>query len=112
MYSYDIATIFLFQNMILIFLFKYLTHLILRQARIEIPMRIRLKDEEGEYQTYTIKEYRDVSRRGTRTMPDGVYITNNTFAFECKILVFSVKKLIRLCYQPNNTIWLLNVKEN
>jgi len=70
-----------------------------------IPMRIRVKDEEGEYQTYTTKEYRDVSHRGTRTTPDGVYINNNTFAFECKILVFGVKKLIRFYYQPNNTIW-------
>ena len=67
-------------------------------------MRIRVKDEESEYQTSTIKEYRDVSHRGTRTMPDGVYINNNTIAFECKILIFGVKKLIRLYYQPNNTI--------
>lgn len=70
-----------------------------------IPMRLRMRDEEGVYQIYNIKEYKDVSHRGTRTLPDGVFITNNTFAFECRILVFGVKKLIRLYYDPHSTVW-------
>lgn len=70
-----------------------------------IPLRIRVKDNDGEYQTYNIKEYRNVSHQGTRTMPDGVYITDQHFAFECKINVFGVQKLIRLYYAPNQTVW-------
>ena len=70
-----------------------------------IPMRIRVKDVEGEYHIYNIKEYKDLSHQGTKTLSDGVYVTNNTFVFECKILVFDVKKTIRLYYELNDTIW-------
>ncbi|WP_092873714.1 hypothetical protein [Acetitomaculum ruminis] len=70
-----------------------------------IPMRVRVKDTEGEYQIYNIKEYKDLSHQGTKLMPDGVFVTNNTFVYECKIIVFGVKKLIRLYYELNNTIW-------
>ena len=41
-----------------------------------IPMRIRVKDVEGEYHIYNIKEYK-----------------------------FDVKKTIRLYYELNDTIW-------
>ena len=70
-----------------------------------IPIRIRIKDTEGAYQTYSIKEYRDLSHQGTRMMPDGVYVTDSTFVFECKITVFGAKKLIRLYYDADSMIW-------
>lgn len=52
------------------------------------PIKVRVVDEEGEYQEYKIKGYRDMSHRGTRMMPDGLYITDKTFIFECNIEVF------------------------
>ena len=70
-----------------------------------IPLRIRVRDDEGEYQTYTVQGYRDLSHLGTRTMPDGVYVTDNTLVFECSILVFGRKKMIRLYYEPGGTVW-------
>lgn len=70
-----------------------------------IPLRIRVKDDEGEYQAYTIQGYRDLSHQGTRTMPDGVYVTDKTLVFECNITVFGRKKIIRLYYEPNGTVW-------
>lgn len=70
-----------------------------------IPMRLRLSDESGENQTYTIKEYRDISVPGTQLLPNGIYVTNNTFVFECAITVFGAKKLINLYYELNDPVW-------
>lgn len=65
------------------------------------PLRIRVQDEDGQYQAYAIKEYRDLSHQGTRMMPDGVYVSDNTLIFECKITVFGRDKLVRLyCNDP------------
>ena len=70
-----------------------------------IPIRVRVVDEEGEFQSYTIKGYKDISHQGTRTMPDGIYVSNNTYIFECQITVFGRPKMIRLYYEPGHTIW-------
>ena len=43
-----------------------------------IPMRVRLTDEDGAVQTYTIKNYEDLSHQGTRTMPDGIRSVGST----------------------------------
>lgn len=47
-----------------------------------MPLKIRFEDEDGQWQTYIIKEYKDISHQGTRTLPDGMFITDNTIAFE------------------------------
>lgn len=70
-----------------------------------IPIRIRMKDAEGLFQTYTVKEFKDLSHLGSRLMPDGVYVTDDIFVFECKITVFDTKKLIRLYYDTDSLIW-------
>ena len=72
-----------------------------------IPMRIRVRGENGEHQVYNIKEYQDLSHRGTRELPNGVFVSNNTFVFECRILVFGIHKSIRLYYEPGSTIWYM-----
>ena len=69
------------------------------------PLRIRMTDEDGQRQAFNIKEYRDLSGLGARTMPDGVYVANNTLVFECKICVFHRLRLIRLYYNPPRMIW-------
>ena len=73
-----------------------------------IPLRVRVRDEEGEMQTYKIQQYKDKSHRGTYENPDGVYVNNNTFVFECIIAVFGQKRMIRLYYEPNSTIWKMS----
>ncbi len=69
------------------------------------PIKIRIVDEDGEYQIFTIKGYRDMSHQGTREMPDGVYVTNETLIFECQIVVFGHKRLVRLYYNPAGIVW-------
>ena len=74
-----------------------------------IPMRVRLTDEDGAVQTYTIKNYEDLSHQGTRTMPDGMYVTDRTFVYECQVQAFGRYRMIRLYYEPSGTIWKMTV---
>ena len=55
-----------------------------------IPLKIRITDEDGEYQVYNIKSYKDVSNRTAYTMPNGTSVApaNHLWKFECKISVF------------------------
>ena len=70
-----------------------------------IPIRFRVLDEDGLFQAYTIKEYRDLSGQGARTMPDGVYVADNTFVYECMISIFNRMRMIRLYYNPRSMVW-------
>ena len=74
-----------------------------------IPMRVRVTDEDGQLQSYTIKGFRDLSHSGTREMPDGMYVNNSTLVFECYINDFGRKHLIRLYHEHNEDIWKMTV---
>ncbi len=74
-----------------------------------IPLRIRVKDEDGANQEYTIKGFRDVTEDGIREMPDGVYVTGETSVFECNILSFGAKRTIRLYYKPMDKVWIMTI---
>ena len=53
-----------------------------------IPMKIRLKDEDGMYQTFAVRAYRDLSVSGNYTLGNEVVVTGvDIYAFEVKILV-------------------------
>ena len=72
-----------------------------------IPLKIRITDEDGEYQVYNIKSYKDVSNRTAYTMPNGTSVTpaNHLWKFECKISVFNTLKRIQLFYNANENSW-------
>ena len=70
-----------------------------------IPMRVRVVDADGDLQTYTIKGYRLLTHQGSRTMPDGVFVNDKTLIYECNIINFGTKKVIRLYYEPSGTVW-------
>ncbi len=72
-----------------------------------IPIRIRFEDEEGARQVFSIKEYKDLSHRGTFTHADGMYVTNEMLVFECKIVVFGRKKVIKLYYDTGKSKWTM-----
>ena len=76
-----------------------------------IPIRIRTVDEDGEMQSYTIKGYKDLSHQGTRSMPDGMYVTDKTLVYECNIAVFGRNRMIRLYYEPSGTVWKMTTME-
>ena len=64
------------------------------------PMRIRLVDEEGVRRSFDIKSFKEISGNGAQTLPDGMYISGTTIAFECIIQVDGVSRLVRLYYRP------------
>ena len=66
-------------------------------------------DEDGAVQTYTIKNYEELSHQVTRTMPDGMYVTDRTFVYECQVQAFGRYRMIRLYYEPSGTVWKMTV---
>lgn len=77
-----------------------------REQKI-IPLRIRLQDEDGEMQTYTIKSYKDTTPSGTYEMPNGVFVSRGTWVFDAKILVFGKLQNIRLFYKTSENKWTI-----
>lgn len=88
---------------------KYTLADVICQHKIDgsiIPLKIRITDEDGEYQVYNIKSYKDVSNRTAYTMPNGTSVTpaNHLWKFECKISVFNTLKRIQLFIMPMKTV--------
>lgn len=75
-----------------------------------IPLRIRVTDEDGLPQVYSIKKFKNLSHRGCMQMPDGVYVTDNTLIFECSILILGTEKTVRLYNTPPKTVWQISCK--
>ena len=40
-----------------------------------VPLRLRFMNEDGEYETYTIKGCREAEKKGTHTTEDGIYVS-------------------------------------
>lgn len=70
-----------------------------------IPLKLRIQDEEGEFQTYAVKGYKDLSYKGRYTMPNGIPATNTIFPFDCKIIVFGKAQVVHLYYNSSDHIW-------
>jgi hypothetical protein len=70
-----------------------------------IPIKIRLRDEDGEFQTFTIKSYKVLSAPGGHTSPDGLCGTSHTWRFLCKIVCFGMEKSVRLFYNAYENYW-------
>lgn len=70
-----------------------------------IPMKLRLQDDDGEYQTYMIKAYKDITPNKQYDLPSGVGATNHIWQFECIISVFNTQKTIRLFYNKLDNKW-------
>ena len=75
-----------------------------------IPLRFRLMNEDGQYETYTIKGYRFLTHPGSYTTPDGIYVTRSTtFVYECVVVVLDYKKKVRLYYDTSNSKWRIAI---
>ena len=73
-----------------------------------IPMKVRMKDEEGMLQSYTIHAFKKI-KGGGFTMPDGIFISAMTLSYECKIVTFGKERLIRLYYKSPFKGWIMTV---
>ena len=73
-----------------------------------IPLKLRIQDEEGEFQSYAVKSYKDCSHKGNYTMPNGVIATSTIFPFECRINVFGAVKVVSIYYNSTDNVWRMS----
>ena len=72
-----------------------------------IPMRFRIMNEDGEYEAFTIKGYKQMPSKGTYTTEDGLYICNDDLVFKCKINILNMEKIVRLYFHSRKNSWTL-----
>ena len=71
-----------------------------------IPLKFRITDGDGEYQTYRVKAYKDLTHYGESIMPNGVSMKPSLmWKFECKIDVFNRERIIILSYSICDNKW-------
>lgn len=79
-----------------------------------IPLKIRLQDEDGAYQEYKVKAYRDLSphKANTFNLPDVGPVSKTIYPFDCKIECFGHLKTIRLFYNSYEHVWFMPQSDN
>ena len=75
-----------------------------------IPLKFRLRNEDGIYETYTISSYKPLPKKGAYTTNDGLYVCNQTDVFECRVHLMGLERTVRLYYnsKTDNT-WKLAI---
>lgn len=73
-----------------------------------IPLKIRIKDEDGEIHPYQIRAYKVLAMDGETVLPNGISANNHIWQFECKIAVFEMEKRIMLYFNSYDCKW--NIK--
>lgn len=73
-----------------------------------IPLKVRVRDDDGGFQVFVIKAYREVSHPGGHIMPNGIPSTTHTWQFECKIQILDMEKRIKLFYNAYDNFWKLD----
>jgi len=72
-----------------------------------IPIKIRLKDESGELQSYVIRGYMEYPPGSEYTLPAGISATNSIHVFKCKVLCFGREQILHMYFNANNSQWNL-----
>lgn len=72
-----------------------------------IPIKLRLKDENGEFQSYLVHGYIEYPAGKTYKLPNGFTATNTIHVFKCKILCFGTEKILHLYYNASCCKWHL-----
>ena len=74
-----------------------------------IPLKIRVEDEDGEFQTYSVKQYKRLNAGGMIILPNEVNVSSHIRYFECKINVFGKEKVVRLSYNFWEEAWYIDL---
>lgn len=72
-----------------------------------IPLKIRLQDDDGFYQTYGVRGYKDLTHYTERASQNGASSANHKWIFVCKIAVFDREKTVQLFYNAYDNRWIL-----
>ncbi len=70
-----------------------------------IPLKLRVLDEDEQYQTYAVRAYRTIPGDGYEM--DGVRSGSHIWMYECKILVFGHERRVHLWFDAYENRWHL-----
>lgn len=70
--------------------------------------QIRIQDEGGSYQTYSVKGYKRVNAIGKVTLPNEVTVSSHIKYFQCKLNLFGKEKIIGLSYNFYQQEWYVD----
>ncbi len=74
-----------------------------------IPLKLRIKGEDGEqYECKVIGDI-DLSGQGARTFADGVYVSNRNLVYKCKLQVEDKEKVVNLYHIPSISAWCITI---
>ena len=65
-----------------------------------IPLKIRLQDEDGEYESYMVKSYRQSGMSASAKPPH-----YSTVMFECKINAFGRDRIVGISFNYCDGLW-------
>ncbi len=74
-----------------------------------IPLRFRLMNDDGVYEAYTIKGYRQRNNGQTYTTPDGVYVCSRDRVFECKVIILDMARTVTLYFNMDKCAWKIAI---
>ncbi len=74
-----------------------------------IPLRFRLMNEDGLYETYTIKGYRQIMRKDLYTTPDGLTVCSNDNVYECRVMTLEMYRTVRLYFNRTSCHWRIAI---
>lgn len=74
-----------------------------------IPLKIRLQDEDGELQTYSVRGYRTLNATGKVILPNEVTVSSHIRYFECKLSILGIERIVRLTYHMVDNLWYVDV---
>lgn len=75
-----------------------------REGKV-IPLRVRMRDEDGIYHEYTIKKYKEASHSGSFQTPYGFFSHTLNWDFLCQIQVFDRLITIELFFNGSDQVW-------
>lgn len=73
-----------------------------------IPLRIRVMDEDGIYQTFSIKSYKEISVPCNYMSPYGFKAHGHTWTFHCRIITLDISRTVELFYNSDENLWRIN----
>ncbi len=74
-----------------------------------IPLKLRIEDEDGELQNYSIRSYRPLSLGGKVLLPNEVTVERPIWRYECKVCVWGRERIIQLFYHTHEKVWYVEM---
>ncbi len=74
-----------------------------------IPLKFRVMNEDGVYESFSVKAYKPALKKGTYTTEDGLYVSGEDLVFICKIMILDAEKTVRLYFLKRSNKWSLGI---